>query len=79
MVGGWAPGSSALTSLSATEREVLRKVACGFEFTADSEITAQSVLTIAGRLPEKVQLVEPYCNAVPTGWHWGRQVTTGSG
>jgi ribosomal protein L40E len=31
-------------TLTATEHEILRKVACGVEFTAESEITAQSVL-----------------------------------
>ena len=34
-------------TLSATEREILRKVVCGLEFTANSEITAQSVLASA--------------------------------
>ncbi len=34
-------------TLSAPEHELLRKVACGFEFTKDSEITAQSVLASA--------------------------------
>ena len=35
------------STLSASEHGLLRKVACGFEFTTDSEITAQSVLASA--------------------------------